>query len=246
MRRLVAALACRVGGSRLYGKPMQLLDVEGGVAVLDHMIALLKTENAISEIVLGISEGPGNEVFKEVASRHQLRWIVGDQRDVLSRLIQCAELADGSDVFRVTTESPFTYFEPIRDVWRAHLDHGNDLTVIDGVPEGSHFEIYTLDSLRRSHERGDARHRSEYCSLYIRQHREEFKVEVVPVTPEASRLDLRLTIDNPEDLILCRAVYAEFKQFAPRIPLKRIIDFLDSAPHLRRLVERFVVAELLY
>lgn len=246
MRNLVAALACRVGGSRLYGKPMQLLDIESSVSVLDHMIALLKTELTIKAIVLGISEGAGNEIFKDVAARHGVGWIVGDERDVLSRLIQCGEHAAATDVFRVTTESPFTYFEPIPSVWRAHLDHENDLSVVDGVPEGAHFEIYSLPALRASHERGDARHRSEYCSLYIREHRNEFKVEVVPVPGKVSRLDIRVTIDNPEDLIVCRAVYKELKQLAPRIPIDQIIDFLDRTPHLRELVEPFVVAEPLY
>ena len=42
MRKLVAALACRINGSRLYGKPLQNLDIEKGISILDNIIGCLK------------------------------------------------------------------------------------------------------------------------------------------------------------------------------------------------------------
>jgi spore coat polysaccharide biosynthesis protein SpsF len=240
MRRLVGAFACRIAGSRLYGKPLQLLDIERGVSVLDHMIALARTEPAIAEVVLGIAEGAGNEAFVEVARRQHIQCIRGSEKDVLQRLILCGEAGQATDVFRVTTESPYFYFEMIGDVWQRHVDAKNDVTVIDGLPEGSHFEIYTLEALRRSHQRGDSRHRSELCSLYVREHRDEFRVEVLPIPKGLERMDLRLTIDYPEDLVLCRAVYEKFRALAPRIPLANIVEFLDESAALRALVAPFI------
>ena len=245
-RKLVAALACRVNGSRLYGKPLQLLDVERNVSVLGHMIALYRTEPSIAEIVLGVAEGAVNQPFEDLAREHRIGSIRGDERDVLLRLIRCGEAAGGTDVFRVTTESPFVYFEAISEVWRRHVEHGNDVTVIDGLPEGSHFEVFTLEALQRSHARGDSRHRSELCSLYIREHRSEFQLEVVPVPEVVRRPDLRLTIDYPEDLVVCRRVYDRFRVHAPRIPLASIVQFLDSQPDLRALVEPYVSPSSLY
>ena len=56
-RKLVAALACRNQGSRLYGKPLQNLDVEKGISILDNIIDCLQGAAAINEILLGISKG---------------------------------------------------------------------------------------------------------------------------------------------------------------------------------------------
>ncbi|MBI3608054.1 MAG: glutamate-1-semialdehyde 2,1-aminomutase [Nitrospirae bacterium] len=246
MRTLVAALACRAGGSRLYGKPLQLLDLTRKLSVIEYMIESLKTEPSIAEIVLGVSQGTENEPFHEVASRYGLRSIRGDEIDVLGRLIQCGEASGASDIFRVTTESPFTYLDPLADAWRFHRDNGNDLTAIDGAPEGSSFEIYTMEALRRSHERGESRHRSECCSLYVREHLEEFRIQVLEVPSELQRLDLRLTIDYPEDLVVCRRVYAHLRSQAPRIPLAGIVEFLDARPDLTALVEPYVVPQRLY
>ncbi|MGH9879012.1 MAG: cytidylyltransferase domain-containing protein, partial [Nitrososphaerales archaeon] len=198
MRRLVSALACRVQGRRLYGKPLQNLEVEKGITILDHIISLIRTIPSIEAVVLGISEGPENLPFVDVAARWGIEHIIGDERDVLQRLILCGRKAKATDVFRLTTECPFFHYEMVDEAWQRHVEAANDVTTVDGLPEGCHFEIYTLQSLERSHELGDDRHRSEYCSLYIREHRGDFKVEVLPIPKELERLDLRFTVDYPE------------------------------------------------
>lgn len=234
-RRLVAAVACRMEGSRLYGKPLQNLDTKVPVSVLAHIVAVLRTFPCIEATVLGISEGPANEAFTAFAAQAGLPHIRGDQRDVLGRLVQCGQSAGATDIFRVTSESPFCYTDAIEEVWRSHVAHNNDVTVIDDVPDGCHFEIYKLSALEASHQRGSDKHRSEYCNLYIREHRDEFQVEVIPVPDVIRRGDLRLTVDYPEDLIVCREVYGHLKQHAPRIPLTEIIRFLDGRPDLTAL-----------
>jgi spore coat polysaccharide biosynthesis protein SpsF len=239
MRKLVAALACRAGGSRLYGKPLQMLDVDGRLTVLEHMIAWIRTEPAISEIVLGVADGAENEPFHRIARKHDLRSIAGDETDVLSRLIQCGEAGGATDVFRTTTESPFTCFEPIASAWDAHRAAGNDVTNLADVPDGSGFEIITLETLQRSHRNGDARHRSELCTLYVREHQEDFRVQVIEPGADVRRPDIRLTIDYPEDLVLCRRIYEHFRPVAPRIPVADVVKFLDERPALTALVEPY-------
>lgn len=246
MRRLVAALACRVQGSRLYGKPLQNLDVERGVTILDHIVNLIQTFPSVQAIVLGIAEGAANLPFVDLARQKGSDHIIGNERDVLQRLIDCGRKSQGTDVFRMTTESPFCYYEMFEEAWRRHVRTGNDVTVIEGVPEGCHFEIYTMESLEKSHELGDTRHRSEYCSLYIREHRKDFKIEVLPVPPQVERPDLRLTVDYPEDLVLCRHVYNHLKHKAPRLPLVEIIEFIDAHPEWKALVASHVVGQRLW
>ena len=246
MRRLVAALACRAPGSRLYGKPLQHLDTQAGVTILDQLIRLIRTLPCIDEVVLGISAGQANLPFVELAGRHGRPHIIGDERDVLQRLIDCARAASATDVFRVTTESPFFYYELVEEAWQRHVRAGNDVTTIDGVPEGAHFEIYTLNALEQSHRRGEAKHRSEYCSLYIREHPRDFQIEILEPPSTVQRMDLRLTVDYPEDLVLCRETYTHLCELAPRIPLDEIIRFLDAHPELTQLVAPYVSPKRLW
>jgi spore coat polysaccharide biosynthesis protein SpsF len=237
-RSLVAALACRVGGTRLYGKPLQAL--APGTTILDQLIAAIKSFDQFDAVVLGIAEGTENLPFVEIAHRLGCDYVLGDPEDVLSRLIACGRVARATDVFRVTTECPFFDYSMLGEAWERHVAQGNEITVLDRVPLGTGFEIYTLAALERSHADGRPEDRSERCSDYARYNQAAFQLEILEPAPECRRLDLRLTVDYPEDLVLCRAVYEELGPAAPRIPLEEIVAFLDRRPDLRSLVERYV------
>ena len=87
MKKLIAAIACRNRGSRLYGKPLQNLDQEKGIRIIDNIIDNLKSIKCIDDIVFGISDGQENEIFKTISKEKKLNFIVGDETDVLKRLI---------------------------------------------------------------------------------------------------------------------------------------------------------------
>ena len=243
-RRLVAALACRNNGSRLYGKPLQNLIDE--TTILDQIVGAIRLCPAINDIVLGISEGSANLPFVEKAREYGVGHIIGDQKDVLMRLIQCGRAGNATDVFRVTTECPWFAYDMLTPLWERHVRNGNDITVCDRLPEGLLFEIYTLAALERSHERGSAIDRSEFCSNYARKHAGEFRIEVVLPPAELQRMDLRVTVDYPEDLIVCREIAKACRASMPHVALADIVAFLDSRPDLRALVASHVVAQPLW
>ncbi len=241
-RRLVAAVACRNQGARLYGKPLQNLDVDRGVRIIDNIIGCLKSLRDVDEIVLGISEGIENEAYRMVAEQHGLSFIVGDQKDVLWRLVQCGDQGHATDIFRITSESPFLYFEPVAQMWQRHQAEHADATFLWDIIDGAGCEIYTMETLRASHARGAAKHRSELCSLYVREHPEEFNVLRIDAPVELRRKDVRLTVDYPEDLVVCRAVYRALRAQAPRLSVPDIVRFLDAHPRLLELLAPYTEA----
>ena len=233
MRKLTAALACRNNGSRLYAKPLQNLDAN--VTILSQIISCIKTVDCIDSIVLGISEGIENKIFVDVAKAENVEYIYGDEIDVLHRLILCAEKVNSTDIFRITTESPFPNFNMIDSGWKKHLRGNYDATFLDEVIDGCGFEFIKLDALKESHTQGEDRHRSEMCTLYIRENKKSFNITYIEPPLELVRKDLRLTVDNPEDLIVCANIYKNFKNLAPLIPLKSIVKYLDENKELTKL-----------
>jgi spore coat polysaccharide biosynthesis protein SpsF len=238
-RKLVASLACRNQGARLYGKPLQNLDIKTGTRIIDNIIACLQTIASVEDIVLGIAEGEENFVFQSIAEQYGVKCIFGDEIDVLSRLIKCCEVENGTDVFRVTTESPFLFFESVEEAWAAHLRENSEATFMWDIIDGTGFEIISLDALRRSHRDGDKRHRSELCSLYIRENLDDFRFLKLGPPQELIRNDLRLTVDYPEDLIICRFAFEALKEHAPRIKVSDIVKLLDCNPQLINLTSKF-------
>ncbi|MHA8097976.1 hypothetical protein VR479_01610 [Aquirufa aurantiipilula] len=241
-RKLVAAIACRNNGSRLYGKPLQNLDVIKQITILDNITACLKSLQIVDEIVLGISMGSDNLAFEEYAKKNDIAYIFGDEKDVLSRLISCGEKVGATDILRITSESPFLYFDEVYKLWEHYIDAQLDALFMDEIIDGCGFEIISLIALKKSHEKGEDRHRSELCSLYIRENKDDFNIEKVYPPKELIRKDLRLTVDNPEDLVVCRAVYQHFKDFAPKIPLLEVVQYLDLHPNLKELIFPFAEA----
>ena len=107
-------------GKRLFAKPLQNLDVENGIRIIDNIIDTLKAIECIDKIVLGISSGVENQVYINIAEEKELDYIVGDEFDVLDRLIQCGNKAGATDIFRITSESPFLYFQMVKKSWEQH------------------------------------------------------------------------------------------------------------------------------
>ena len=206
-RSLVAVIACRNNVSRLYGKPLQNLDVSKGWTILDQVIANISTLDLVDEVILAISHGSSSTSFIDYANSHALRYVVGDENDVLSRLLQGLKITNATDLFRVTSESPFLFIPAVSNAWISHINLSADATFLDGVIDGCGFEIVTLDALQQSWDRGTDRHRSELCTLYIRENRDVLTLFKFLNQLLLCRKDLRLTVDNPEDLIVCRAVY---------------------------------------
>lgn len=240
-RRLVAVIACRADSSRLYAKPLQ--NLADGTTILDQKLATLAAlGETVSQSVIAIAEGIENLAYIDAAARGQARYLFGSKHDILSRLVSGALLAGATDVLRLTSENPFIWWEALPTAWQRHLAEDNDLTVVDGCPLGSYFEILRLESLLKAHRYAQGYQR-EACTQYFRDHAEQFRARVITPPESLRRLDVRLTVDNPEDLVVCRQIYQHFQARAPLIPLAEIIDYWDSQPWFLQLLGKHITGK---
>jgi|TARA_B110000438_G_C15768408_1_gene630703 spore coat polysaccharide biosynthesis protein SpsF len=231
-KKVVAVLACRVGSTRLFGKPLQKI---GKYTILELLISQIKKSKIISDIVLAISENPGNEVFIDFAKKHRLKFIIGNEKDMLMRLIKGANLVNADIVFRVTTENPYLYWEGIDNSIKQHIKENYDFSMIEPIPSGSGFQIINRKALEISHVKGSSRHHSEHCDLYINEHKNKFKTHIFQPEKILQRSDIRLTVDTPQDLILVREIFDSLIKSKKPIQLEKIIKFLDKNPELLKI-----------
>lgn len=231
--KLSAILACRNKSSRLYAKPLQNLDVKNGVTILDYIVAQLKKCPEIADIVLAISEDEENSIYKKSTKKYGIPYVLGDDHDVLGRLIKAAELVKADHVFRVTTESPYTYLDNLSEAYKFHCEKGIEYSGTKALPDGAYYEIWSLDALKRSWREGDKKHRSEYCTLYITENQDKFKIMLHDAPHMVRRTDIRLTVDWPEDLIVMRSIYEDLHlSLERRHSLEAIVRYLDDNPKI--------------
>jgi len=231
IKKVVSVIACRVESSRLFAKPFHLIDKQK-YSILDLLIEQIKQSKLISDIVLAISENEGNEYFIKFAKENNLKFILGNDRDVLKRLIEGGIFVNADIVFRITPENPYIYWEGIDSVIRKHIDGKYDFSIVENIPLGSGFEIINLDALKKSHKLGSKRHRSELCSLYIYENQKKFKINLFVPEKSLQRPEIRLTVDNPEDLLVVMKIYEKLGKGKKPIPLKHVIEFLDKHPEI--------------
>lgn len=234
--KVVAAIACRVESTRLFAKPLQRVDEH---TILDYIIMQLRQSELIDEIVLAISENAGNEIFVEYARRNNLKFVRGDDEDVLRRVISAADHVNANIVFRVTSEDPFKYWHGIDAAIEQHLQTGADFTYTKDLPEGTGFEIINLKALKSSHAHGQRRNRSELVTSYIHEHQADFKILPFEVKSKLRRPEIRFTVDYPEDLILVKTLASRLK-FRESLPdLELIIEQIDADPKLKEINNKF-------
>lgn len=234
--KVIATLACRVQSKRLYAKPLQYIDIDKEISILEYLVGFLKTCEGIDEIILAISEGLENKPFEVLAQKMNLQYVIGPEHDVQQRLIMAADKGNGDIVYRVTTECPFIYMDTFKDTLKAHINNKAALTVIEGLPEGTYYEIINLSDLKRAHAEGESRHRSELCTLYMCENPSKFYLQKLSTESiKLQRPDIRLTVDYPEDLIVVREVYRAIKREGSYIKVEDIIEYMDSNPKLKEI-----------
>jgi|SaaInlV_135m_DNA_2_1039731.scaffolds.fasta_scaffold11797_1 N,N'-diacetyllegionaminate synthase len=230
--KIAAVIACRVHSTRLFAKQMQLV---GDRPIIDHMIYQLKTSKMITDIVLAISSRPGNEVFVDYARKNGIKFVIGDDTDVLKRLINGAKYVNADIIFRITPENPYIYWEGIDEILHKHISGDYDFSTCFNVPLGTGYEVVKLSAFEKSHKDGLKKHRSELCSLYIRENIKKFKIFHISPPKEFQRPEIRLTVDTPEDLYVARSIYDALGKKQKLISLKNIILFLDKNPELTKI-----------
>jgi len=227
---IAAVIACRVNSTRLFGKPLQLI---GKYAILHLLINQIKKSTLIDEIVLAISNEPGNEIFVKFAKERKLKFIIGNEDNVLKRLVTGARNVNADIVFRKTSEDPYIYWEIIDDIITQHVENEFDVSFLDDVPLGCGYEVINrkvLEQLLKS----DSKTKSKFWPLEIRRNK-KFKIHRYLPKRKFRKTKLRLTVDTPQDLLVARLVHKSLGNKDKPISLKRIINFLDKNPQITKI-----------
>jgi len=230
-RRIVVILPCRVFSTRLLAKPLQRV---GEFSIMELLIRQLKKSKIINEIVLAVAESTGSDLFVEFAYRNKLKYVLGDEQDVLGRFLKAAKKFKADIIVRITSENPFIFWEGIDDLIKKHVEGSFDISCNYKLPVGSGLEIINLKSLKIAHKNGN-KWDKEHCTPYLYENPKKFKILKLKPDKVLERPELRLTVDTPQDLWVAQKIYHKLGKHGNPIPLKKIIKFLDQHPEIKKI-----------
>ena len=227
-------VSARMASARYPGKALVPL---AGQPLLQVLLERMRAARGVEGVALATSRGADHDPLAELAGRLGVFAFRGDEDDVLRRHVECAQALGAQHVVRVTADNPLTDLETLEDLVRLHQARGADYTYVPGeaLLMGILPEVIATSALERSWQRGDARHRSELVTLYIKEHPQEFVIATGELPAGRLRPQYRLTVDEPEDVALMQALFARLAAPGKLVSTAEAIALLDRQPELAAL-----------
>ena len=232
--RVVIVVSARMASSRCPAKALAPL---AGRPLLEVLLERMATVRGVDGVVLATPVSPDNDALALLARRAGCEVFRGDEEDVLRRHLDCARAVGADHLVRVTGDNPLTDVETTEALVALHRERRADYTYVpgDALLMGILSEVISRPALERSWERGEARHRSELVTLYIKEHPQEFAIATAGLADGLYRPQYRLTVDHPEDVRLMQEIFTRLAGPGRMVTTREAIALLDREPALARI-----------
>ena len=230
---VIAIVVARMRSSRLPGKAMASIN---GVPALAHLFQRLQLATSPTHIVLCTTTNADDDVLAELARLQGVAVVRGDTDNVLQRMVAACDQYSADVVLRVTGDDILV--DPVyldRSV-KHHLETGAEYTAAKALPSGTEVEVFNASVLRTIAALADDPDGTEYLTLYVRDHADQFRCTELPVPPEHCR-SYALSLDTADDLDVLRALLLAMQQEGKAIDysMDDIVAFVDERPEFARM-----------
>lgn len=219
-------LQARMGSTRLPGKVLTILNQSTQETTLKLIIdRLVRTKN-VDVIILATSDqsidDPIQQFYDDVDNKDRIKLFRGSEDDVLDRFYQASIQYSLDHIIRITADCPLVDPSLISLMFSSYRCQGCDYmsnTIERTYPRGLDVEIFSFETLKKTHQLANQPFEREHVTPYIYGHPFDFKV-VCFGTPE-NHSKYRITLDTPKDLV----------------QIRKIFDVLGNEPNYKKLIE---------
>jgi spore coat polysaccharide biosynthesis protein SpsF len=229
-------IQARTGSTRLPAKI--LLPFYNGQRIIDILIANTQAACPDKRIILATTDREQDDVLADVAAQAGICCYRGSEENVLDRFIGAAETFQLDRIVRVCSDNPFlqagSFNRLLAEADACPADY-TAFAFADGRPTikshlGLYAELTTLDALRRVAALTQEKRYIEHVTIYLYTHPEQFAVHLLPLPAELEgRLDLRFTLDTPDDFALLQALYAAWYEQTDRT-VHALLQWVEAHP----------------
>lgn len=239
--KVLAITQARYGSTRLPAKILK--EVDGRTLLEIHLRRILQARN-IDRLKIATTDEEGSRYIVAVADKVGVGYCKGSVDDVLSRFYDTARPERPDWVVRFTSDCPLIDPGVIDDIVSFAIDHDYDYVHTDPrcFPDGLDTEVMKFSALERAWREANLTSEREHVTPYIWKNGtakggDKFKTfDFQNREGVFNASDYRITIDEPEDFEVLKALILELG--ADR-PWKEYIDYLLAHPELRAVNSRF-------
>jgi len=224
--RIAAIIQARMLSTRLPGKIMLPLE---GRPLLQYQIERLQQSKRIDNICVATVDTPDCNPIAQLCKNIGTQVIRGDERDVLSRFVKCADALKPEYIVRVTSDCPLIDPALIDDIIDEYLSGGWDFCAPDipnTLPRGVDFEVFSAELLYLTDREATETFQREHVAPFIYQQADRFKCH----WPKGGRGEkYRFCVDTPEDYYLIVKLAAALRD-DEKYGWQDVVDILDAHP----------------
>lgn len=228
--KTVSIIQARYSSERLPGKV--LLDI-CGKPMLWHIVQRIKYVKGQDGIVVAVSTNQNDQKIIKLCQSAKIHWYQGSEHDVLSRFIEVGKREKADIIIRVTGDNPLVEPLFIEEALKQFKTENLDYVSVKGCPLGCGIEVISGKALKVAEIEGKEKYHREHVTPYIYEHKERFKTSEYLVPEMFKRPELRLTVDEKEDLELIREIYNHLYREGQIVSLKEALGFLDKRQDMK-------------
>lgn len=210
--KVIAITQARTGSTRLPGKVFEPI---AGKPLLQLHLERVRAAKCLSAVVVATTELERDDAIETAAKEWGYPVARGSENDVLSRFAKAAEPFAPDYVVRVTSDCPFVDPKLIDAIVAFTVEHKVDYcsnTLVEHFPDGQDIEVMTWDALKYAHREAQLPSDREHVTPYIKRNSSAngnvlFSAVNYPCAADFNAV--RMCVDEPQDLIVARALAAE-------------------------------------
>ncbi len=184
-----------------------------------------RSKLASSVVVLTTNDLIDDEIVRE-AQKYGVNYYRGSEKDVLSRYSEASEAFAADVIIRITSDCPFVDPDLIDEAIERLLSENSEYYCNQEpflLPDGMDVDVFTRNILARANLEATSKYDREHVTPYIK----EIARKASPPQFEENFSNIRLTIDEPEDLMLAREIYS-LADNPELISYKEILQLMDN------------------
>lgn len=223
-------IQARVGSTRL---PKKVLKPILGKPAIEREIERVKKIKLAQKIILAIPKGKNDNVLEKIGKKSKVLVFRGSLDDVLDRYYQAAKVFELNTIVRLTGDCPLIDWQIADEVISFYLQ--NKFDYVSNVrpptfPDGMDVEVFSFKALEKSWQLAQLKSEREHITSFIANHPKMFKIGNL-VRNGNDLSFLRLTLDEPKDLILIRKVYIALYKKKKDFGLEDILKVFMENPN---------------
>ncbi len=220
-------ITARTKSTRL---PLKVMRYIKGKPMIEHMMDRLKTSKLSDDIVMCTSTDPQDDILVDVSEKKGIKYFRGSKDDVLDRLYNASKKFNIDFIVSTTADNPLVDPIYIDKIIKTFKETNADYITCMNLPLGTYsygIKVKALEKVIELKKEND----TEIWGHFFEETKEFKKIDL-EIEDDLKHPEIRLTVDEIEDLKLMRIIFSKFYRKDNNFKLKKVVKFLLENPDL--------------